>query len=349
MDYYQKEPAPKPKSRKWLGCLIGCLIVFGFFLLFCIFLAWLLFRAHPALPEDKFFSPEVTGFARFQIDAMQQGPAMDLLKNLIQETAPPSQDQKEVGEMDPKSLWAAFNLILQKRHYLYFYDGKDQKLEYLLVIDLKRFHWILNSFFKDTEAGSIDEIPLPKGAKGHIYRLKTKKEPKYVAVTTTAFFISNSEERITNAVTLVRSKNPPGELNPSVKTLLPPDNIDDMVNGALLWRGQFTDEVYNWTLEKNKEIEEIINPIYQVLSEEPIDGIQLKCGLSSTDVFKINIGIRCQDEARASFLADSLTKALNMEEIPESMEKSCNSSGNMIQIEILIPGVENWLKDKFKE
>jgi hypothetical protein len=348
MDYYQKEPSNKPKSRKWLGCLIGCLIVFGFFLLFCIFIAWLLFRAYPSIPEEKFFSPEVTGFARFQIDAMQRGPARDLLQNLISQTTPPSQD-REIRKMDPEGLWTAFDLILHKRHYLYLYNGQDRKLEYLLVIDLKRFHWLLNSFFKGANKDEVQEISLPKGAKGRCYRLKGVKGDKYIAITNTAFFISDSEDRIKNAVILVRSKNTPQELAPSVKNLLPSDNPDDMVNGFLLWREDFTDAVYTWTLDKNKELETIITPIYQVLSEEKVDGVQMKCGLSSTDVLKVSIGIRCTDEAKASQLAENLTMALNKEEIPQSLEKSCVSTGNMVQIEILVPGVESWLKDKFKE
>ncbi|MBN1900199.1 hypothetical protein JW926_02585 [Candidatus Sumerlaeota bacterium] len=348
MDYFHKEPSEKPKSRKWLGCLIGCLVVFAFFILFFIFLAWLLFRARPPVPEDRFFSPEVSGFARFQVDALQQEPAKELLINLIKESSSPSENQQD-QEINPEGLWAAFDLILHKRHYVYFYQGEDENLEFLLVIGLKRFHWIVRSFLKGSKAEGFQELTLPKGEKGRLFKLENDKGDKFVAITNVAFFASNSEDRIRNALILVRSKTPSQNLDPSVENLLPPDNPDDMFNGALLWKGEFTDDIYNRVIEKNKELEKLIDPIYQILSEETIDGAQVRCGLSSPDLLKITLQIRCLDESRASFLAKSLTKALSHEEIPESIEKTCSSSGNMVQIELLIPGVETWLKDRFKE
>jgi len=350
-DYYRNSPdQKKPRQRSFLGCLVlGCLSAFVIFILFCVVITYLLFRAHPSVQEEKYFNQETCGFFRFQLEAMRNKASRQLLKNVIQNMQPPS-EQTEIQDVDLEGLWTALDMLLYKRHYLYFYKTEKESLDFLIIIDVKRFSWFFSALLEDPDATQIQKITPPKGVKAKCILLKKAKNPIYIGVTSRAVFITNSESRLKHSLLLLYSRIPPSQLSSEAEQLLPSDNPDEMINGFLFWDKQYTERFYNNTVEKYPEWQEGLYPLYDLLSQENIKGIRARIALSTSDVLNIKVGMQCSDQNRASALSQKLSPVFSaLLTDTRGVEIRCLHENTMVTIDILIHGVEQWMMQKMQK
>jgi len=349
MDYYnQKQNPEKPKSRKLVGCLIGCLIAFGLLLLFLIVVAYLLFRAHPPVSEEQFFTPELIGFARFQLDALQKEPARQLFHKVLKNLNPPSQG-KEPSDTNPESVWNALEILFHKRHFVYLYQTEVEDKDYLIVVNIKRLSWIFSAIFKDVKNADIEKIPSPPKVKATCFRLKTTNAPLFIAISSGVVLISNSESRLQSSLLLLRSEKPSRELSPLAQSLLPQDNPLDMINGFILWRGEWTISLYKKILEEYPKSQERLDPLYQILAGIPVQGIKIGMSLSTTDVLDLKTSLQFPTPSEASLYAERLNQCIPSLEIPKDVNISVQPEGSAIHITLLIPGVEDWLEKSLRK
>jgi hypothetical protein len=348
MDYYQKQNQKKPKSRKFVGCLIGCLIAFGLLLLFLIVIAYLLFRAHPPVSEEQFFTPEIIGFARFQLDALQKEPARQLFRKILKNLNPPSQGKKG-SDVDPEGLWNALDILFQKRHFFYLYQTREEDKDYLCVVNIKRLSWIFSAIIKDVKNAEIEKIPSPAKVKATCFRLKKADEPVFIAISSSVVLISNSESRLHNSLLLLRSEKPSRDLSPLAQSLLPQDNPLDMINGFLVWSGEWTISLYKNILEEYPESKDLLDPLYQIIAGIPVQGVQSSLSLSTTDVLELKASLQCPTPSEASLYAERLAQGFSSLEIPRDVHFSFQPEGRAIHVTILIPGVEGWLEKNLRK
>jgi hypothetical protein len=346
--YYQKQNTAKPKSRKLLGCLIGCLIAFGLLLLFLIIIAYLLFRSHPPVSEEQFFTPDLIGFARFQLDALQKEPARQLFHKVLKNLNPP-QKGKQSSEPDLEGVWNALDVLLHKRHFFYLYETPEEDKDYLVVVNIKRLSWIFSSILKDVKNAEMERIPSPPNVKATCLRLKKTDGPVFIAISSNVVLISNSESRLSHSLILLHSEKPSGNLSPMAKSLLPDDNPINMISGFILWRGTFAAYLYNNLLEEYPKSRDILDPLYQILSGMPVQGVQSSMNLSTTDVLEINASFHFSTESEASLYAENLTKGISSLEIPKDLHISFLPEGKKAHVSILVPGVERWLEKTLKK
>ncbi len=350
VDYYnQKQNPEKPKSKKFFGCLIGCLIAFGLLLLFLVVIAYLLFRAHPPVPEKQFFTPELIGFARFQLDALQKEPARDLFRKVLINLNPPPQGGKKTSEPDLERVWNALDVLLHKRHFFYLYETPEEDKEYLFVVNIKRLSWIFSSILKDVKNAEMEKIPAPPNVKATCLRLKKADEPVFIAITSGMVLISNSESRLFNSLLLLQSAKPSGDLSPMAISLLPDDNPIHMINGFVLWQGEWTTPLYNKLLKEYPDSRDILDPLYQIFSGLPLQGVQAGMSLSTTDVLEIRASLPFAAESEASLYSEKLTQGLSSLEIPKDLQIRFQPEGKAVRFTMLIPGVEDWLEKALKK
>ena len=343
MDYNEKQFPEKPKSRKLFGCLIGCLIAFGVLFLFLIFIAYLLFRAHPSLSEEQFFTPQVIGFARFQMDALQREPARHLFRKVLKNLNPPSKD-KGVSHADPDGVWNAMDILFHQRHFLYLYQGEDEDIDYLCVINIKRLNWIFSSILKDVKNADIEKIPSPPKTKAVCFRLKKDETLVFIAIIPPGILISNSQSCLLNSLSILYSEKETQGLSPLAKNLLPDANPLDMASGFVFWRGEWMEDLHAVMIQKRPESKEDIDPLYQVLTQMPLQAVTLRMGLSTTDVLDLGASLQCAGESDAALYAERLSQCSASLNLPEDVEIRIQSEGKVIRMTILIPGVENWLE-----
>lgn len=283
----------KPRSRRWMGCLVGCLIALGAVILFVLIIAYLMFRTHPPLAEETFFTAEVSGFARVQLDALRSQPMRELMRNVMKETDTTGAPSGE-KEPDPEAVLSSLGFLLHERHFLYIYAGMGESGDYLFLANIKRFSWVIPLMLGGDKNKAVKEIPPPPGVRAHCYIMKfperktekeKKAEPIYLAVVPRAIFISNSEERLKDALLFTHppqaDKTPPHGLSTLGNYLLPPSATDDMVSGFGLWQKRWNENILKKFQETYPKSGDITAVLGNVLSRSHFQGVRFRCRLIS--------------------------------------------------------------------
>ena len=352
MEPWAKPVEEKPKRSKWTGCLVGCLAVFGAVILFILILAYILFRVHPSLKEETFFTPEVTGFARVQMEALRNPQMRELFQNVLKETQPPSERGKTAqGNLD--SFFSGLNMFLHERHFVYLYQGEGETPDYLAVINIKRCSWIITSMLSGEGNKAIEKIPPPRGVRAHCFLLKQPKEGgkelqklAYIATTPQGLFISNTESRLISGLSCLGSNKPAGGLSPLAQSLLPPDNSSDMINGFCFWQDNWNTQITENLQKEYPQSKEMIQSLDALLAQTRLEGVKFEVQMASSDVLRIVWEVLCADEKEASLIEEALQKQIKPQ--IETADRGVNFSvnGKIIKVDVQISGVQKWLLQK---
>jgi len=351
----------KPRSRRWMGCLVGCLIALGAFILFVLIIGYLMFRAHPPLAEETFFTAEVSGFARIQLDALRSQPMRELMRNVVKETDKTGAPSGE-KETDPEAVLSSLGFLLHERHFLYIYAGMGESGDYLFLANIKRFSWVIPLMLGGDKNKAVKEIPPPPGVRAHCYVMKfperktekeKKAEPIYLAVVPRAIFISNSEERLKDALLLTyppqADTTPPHGLSSLGNYLLPPSATDDMVSGFGLWQKQWNENILKKFQETYPKSGDVTAVLGDVLSKSHFQGVKFRCRLISSDVLQIDLKILCSSEDEAAMVADILKNNVKSLITTAEWEVQFVANGKMLNIDIQRRGIEKWVMGKVKK
>ncbi|MCX6999437.1 MAG: hypothetical protein NT106_03950 [Candidatus Sumerlaeota bacterium] len=373
----------KPRSRRWMGCLVGCLIALGAVILFVLIIVYLMFRTHPPLAEETFFTAEVSGFARIQLDALRSQPMRELMRNVVKETDKTGAPSGE-KETDPEAVLSSLGFLLHERHFLYIYAGMGESRlramdsatgrgNYLFVANIKRFSWVIPLMLGGDKNRAVKEIPPPPGVRAHCYVMKfperktekeksltrhifsdgARAEPIYLAVVPRAIFISNSEERLKDALLFTHppqaDTTSPHGLSPLGNYLLPPSATDDMVSGFGLWQKQWNENILKKFQETYPKSGDVTAVLGDVLSRSHFQGVRFRCRLISSDVLQIDLKILCSSEDEAAMVADSLKNNLKPLISTAEWEVQFVANGKMLNIDIQRRGIEKWVIGKVKK
>ena len=377
-----------------MGCLVGCLIALGAGILFVLIIVYLMFRTHPPLAEETFFTAEVSGFARIQMDALRSQPMRELMRNVVKEadkTGAPSVEK----ETDPEAVLSSLGFLLHERHFLYIYAGMGEsrsrsvasateRCDYLFLANIKRFSWVIPLMLGGDKNRAVKEIPPPPGVRAHCYVMKfperktekeksltrptpperlrrldhsfsdvARAEPIYLAVVPRAIFISNSEERLKDALLFTHppqaDTTPPHGLSPLGNFLLPPSETDDMVSGFGLWQKRWNENILKKFQETYPKSGDITAVLGDVLSRSHFQGVRFRCRLISSDVLQIALKILCSSEDEAAMVADILKNNLKPLISTAEWEVQFVANGKMLNIDIQRRGIEKWVIGKVKK
>jgi len=347
----------KPRSRKWMGCLVGCLIALGAFILFVLIIAYLMFRAHSPLAEETFFTPEVSGFARIQLDALRSQPMRELMRNVTKETDRTGAPSGE-KEADPEAFLSSFGFFLHERHFIYIYTGTGEKTDYLFLANIKRFSWVVSLMLGGDKNKGVKEISAPPGVRAHCYVMQFPEsrgekgkegEPVYLAVVSRAIFISNSEKRLMDALHLLRAETPAHGLSPLGVSLLPSPAPDDMASGFGLWQNRWNEHILKKFQETYPKSGDVTLALGDILSRSHFQGVRFRCRLISSDVLQIDLRILCSSEDEAAMVAFVLTNNLKSLMTTDKREVQFVADGKMLNVDIRRKGIEKWVMRRVGE
>lgn len=347
MDYQSPQPTGE-KKRSWLyGCAIGCFVFAVVVILVVILIAWLIFRARPQVEEEQFYTPEVAAFARFQIDALDNEIGTELMKNLFEQTNPPPDAQ-----FNPSQVWQGMDQFLYRRHYIYLYEKEDGRSDFLAVIDVKRMAFVitglLNSLAETTPgtatSGTTPQVDFKKitpatDLKGKMYKVTGPEKTVYIASTSPAILISNSQSRLEDALKKL-SEEGIGNLSPEASKLLPSKNETSFVNGFMIWNEEWVKKLHDNFVEKNPDLEAQIGLVYDVITEEKIEGMVFESELVTADVLGVNLEIHFADPQDASSRAEILRQNLTPTLDKNIVELDITTNQNILSLAFSVKNIQ---------
>jgi hypothetical protein len=187
----------------------------------------------------------------------------------------------------------------------------------------------------------------------HSFSDGAKGEPIYLAVVPRAIFISNSEERLKDALLLLippkADTTPPHGLSPLGNFLLPPSATDDMVSGFGLWQKRWNENILKKFQETYPKSGDVTAVLGDVLSRSHFQGIRFRCRLISSDVLQIDLRVLCSSEDEAAMVADILKNNVKPLITTAEWEVQFVANGKMLNIDIRRMGIEKWVIGKVKK
>jgi len=360
MDTWGGQPPAEKKNKRWLTCLVGCLIVAGVAILFFLIIAFILLRAHAPVREETFFTPAVTGFARVQLDALKNQAVKELLRAVIKSEPIAGSNQKE---SDPEQILFYIGFILHEKHFIYIYpDEQEETSDFMAVINIKRLSWLVSSMLSDKTSKNIRKIPPPANIKARCFRIdlssyeaKAEKEnndsqrPIFLAVAPRAVIFSNSQLRMNDGLALLFAPKNSEDLSPLARALLPSPNSDDFINGFGIWQKKWNINFVKNLKEQYPDAANDLNLAETALDKTHFKGASFKCNLISSNVLNLSIEILCTSERESVATAEILNQKIKPLMKKENWEIEIYANKNKINALIEISGIEEKLIEGMKE
>lgn len=357
MNSWGQPPAVK-KPRRWLSCLVGCLIAVGVVILFFLIIA--LLRAHAPVREEAFFTPVVSGFARVQLDALKSQAVKELLRAAIKNE---SKSNTNTNEPDPEQILSYLGLILHENHFFYIYPNEQEKTsDFMAVINIKRLLWLVSAMLTDDTNKTIQKISPPANIKARCFMINksenevkaekddnTPKGPFFVAVTPRAVIFSNSQLRMNDGLTQLFAPKTNEDLAPLARSLLPLPSADDFINGFALWQKKWNANYVKDMKEKYPDAASDFDVVGLALDQTQFKGITFKCKLVSSDVFNFTLEILCSSEQEAAAVAEILNQKVKPHVDKDSREIEFTADKDKINAIIEISGIEQKFLEGMKE
>jgi len=293
-----------PKSRKLPGCLIATLIALALILLNLLLFGYFLFRSQPPLDDTIFLSPDAIAFFRFQLTSMDSKAGQELLDNILNQSVNLEGNQR----IDPKDVPKTLKTILHTQHFLYLYKEPTGQDSFLIILDIKRFSWMISSLIDQYtgESGSdhgirVKAIPSPPGIRASCFFLI--HQGLFLATSSQAILLANSESRLHRGLNLLLSDQSPPALEDSIRGILPTSDQRDLFSGFILWEKDTADKIGLGLETINPEWGEKWDLVKPSLRETRPRSVVIRCRPLSGGELEARLVIHAQNPKEAKQLA----------------------------------------------
>ena len=292
-----------------------------------------MFRSRPPINQETFYTSDMIGFTRIQLDELTSPQAKNLMQGLLRKLN--TSGQKDFSEVDPAALSKIFNTIFHPHHFLYLYQAQGAPSpEFLLVVDIKRFWWFLNSLLKDMKGADWEEFAPPSNIKARCLQLKNIQPSRYLAMSGDALLVSDSRARLEQALLLLDSQMSPATLSSKSQSLLPPRDQKGLVNGFILWDEQWTMGLYRSSRQNYPGLKDYIEQIFTVLQQAKIEGIRFNAELVSGDKLHIRLDVHCALQAHARTMARAMNELLEKESFRSDFQFRVSAQERIVSVHL---------------